>query len=77
MYTKLAVYFMMILIVLRFLAEIKEAIECKCGSRVVPTNKISGDMEEVISENSTPANLKKDKKDKKSKNNSKSKEKKG
>ena len=34
-------------------------------------------MEEVISENSTPANLKKDKKEKKSKNNSKSKEKKG
>ena len=40
LYIKLIVYFMIILIVLRFLAEIKDAIECKCGSRVVPADKV-------------------------------------
>ena len=35
-YMKLVVYFMVILLVLRLLAEIKMAIECRCGSKVVP-----------------------------------------
>ena len=38
-YMKLVVYFMMILFVLRFMAEIKVAIECKCGSTVVPQDQ--------------------------------------
>ena len=40
LYMKLLVYLMMILLLLRFLAEIKVAIECKCGSTVVPQDQI-------------------------------------
>ena len=37
-YMKLLVYFMLILLVLRLVAEIKNAVDCKCnGSSVVPT----------------------------------------
>ena len=40
-YMKLLVYFMLILLVLRLVAEIKNALECKCnGSSVVPTETI-------------------------------------
>ena len=50
-YMKLVVYFMLILMVLRFMAEIKVAIECKCGSTVVPQNQVERkkpSMEEEI-----------------------------
>ena len=41
-YMKLLVYFMIILWALRFVAEIKVAIECKCGSTVVPQGQVEG-----------------------------------
>ena len=46
-YMKLVVYFMLILMVLRFVAEIKVAIECKCGSTVVPQEQVEGEQPSV------------------------------
>ena len=67
-YMKLVVYFMLILMVLRFMAEIKVAIECKCGSTVVPQDQMEGKKpsvkEEIEDEGEKKKNNKKKKKGK-------------
>ena len=78
-YMKLVVYFMLILMVLRFMAEIKVAIECKCGSTVVPQNQVERkkpSMEEEIEDEREKKKKKKDKKKKKEKEKKKKKKKK-
>ena len=62
---KLIVYFMLILFVLRFIAEIKVAIECKCGSTVVPQEQ---DKKPSVEEEIEDEGEKKEKKKKKGKN---------
>ena len=73
---KLLVYFMLILMVLRLLAEIKVAIECKCGSTVVPQDQAKenkSSMEEEIGNEGESKKKDKKKKKKKGKNENKKK----
>ena len=76
-YMKLLVYFMVILLVLRLIAEIKNAIECNCNSSsVVPAETVENKQKNSKKKKSKSKDKKEDKKSSsKSKDKSKSKSK--